>query len=100
MWQSQPIRNFLDDVFGSYYLVELTAGLAIDAIASLTLNFPWHHNPWLKRNWQLWHIEIVEAAKIAEQKAKEMSELATAITQKYQKRLLDFMQTSTEKQEE
>jgi hypothetical protein len=51
-------------------------------------------------DWQLWHIEIVEAAKIAEQKAKEMSELATAITQKYQKRLLDFMQTSTEKQEE
>ncbi len=27
-------------------------------------------------DWQLWHIEIVEAAKIAEQKAKEMSELA------------------------
>jgi len=27
-------------------------------------------------DWQLWQIEIVEAAKIAAQKAKEMSELA------------------------
>ena len=50
-------------------------------------------------DWQLWHIEIVEAAKIAEQKANEMSELATAIAQKYQKRLHEIKHTFTKKQE-
>ena len=37
-------------------------------------------------------VEIVEAAKIAEQKTREMSELATAIAQKYQKRLHEIGQ--------
>jgi hypothetical protein len=43
-------------------------------------------------------VEIVEAAKIAEQKTKEMSELATAIAQKYQQRLQALEQTATQQQ--
>jgi endonuclease III len=42
--------------------------------------------------------EIVEAARLAEQKAREMSELATAITQKYQRRLQVYQQIATEEQ--
>lgn len=40
--------------------------------------------------------EIVEAAKIAEQKTRVRSELATAIAQKYQKRLRETKQADTE----
>jgi endonuclease III len=42
--------------------------------------------------------EIVEAARLAEQKAREMSELATAIAQKYQRRLQVYQQIATEEQ--
>ena len=37
--------------------------------------------------------EILEMAKITEQKAKEMSELSTAIAWKYQKRMQEIRET-------
>lgn len=43
--------------------------------------------------------EILELAKIAEQKAREMSELATEIAQKTHKRVQEFRQAAIEKQE-
>lgn len=43
-------------------------------------------------------VEIVEAAKIAEQKTREMSELATAIAQKSQKRLHEIGQADIAQQ--
>lgn len=44
--------------------------------------------------------EIAELAKIAEQKAREMSEFATAIAQKYQQRLQAERQITTKQQED
>ena len=44
--------------------------------------------------------EILEIAKVAEQKAKEMSDLATAISLKYQKRLWQANLAATQKQGE
>lgn len=44
--------------------------------------------------------EIVAAAKIAEQKTREMSEFATAIAQKYQQRLQAERQITTKQQED
>lgn len=43
--------------------------------------------------------EILEIAIITEQKARKMSEMATAIAQKSQKRINEFRQAAIEKQE-
>ncbi|MBE9020170.1 hypothetical protein IQ272_29365 [Chroococcidiopsidales cyanobacterium LEGE 13417] len=43
--------------------------------------------------------EIAELAKIAEQKAREMSEFATAIAQKYQQRLSQMQQTAVDRRD-
>lgn len=43
--------------------------------------------------------EILELARITEQKARKMSEMATAIAHKSQKRINEFRQAAIEKQE-
>ena len=43
--------------------------------------------------------ELVEMARITAEKARAMSELATAIAQKYQKRMHDIRQAAIQEQE-
>ena len=54
----------------------------------------------MTENQQMELEEILEIAKLAEQKAKEMSDVATAISLKHQKRLWQANLPATQKQGE